>query len=47
MTQETSNKDNADPFKLYKGRFESYASIPEKGRDKNDIFKEIRAILSK
>ncbi len=41
MTQETSNKDNVDPFKPYKGRFKIHASIPEKGRDKDDIFKEL------
>jgi sphinganine-1-phosphate aldolase len=30
-----------DPFKPYKGRFQSYARLPEKGRDKNDIIKEL------
>jgi glutamate/tyrosine decarboxylase-like PLP-dependent enzyme len=41
MTQKAEKKENADPFKPYKGRFESYASIPEKGRDKDDIFEEL------
>jgi len=44
MTQDESNKDNVDPFKPYKGRFESVASIPEKGRDKDDIFNELSAM---
>lgn len=35
---------NIDPFKPYKGRFESYLSIPEEGRDKDDIFKELSTI---
>jgi len=41
MTQNASEKEKVDPFKPYKGRFESYASIPERGRDKDDIFKEL------
>jgi glutamate/tyrosine decarboxylase-like PLP-dependent enzyme len=44
MTQDTPDKENVDPFKPYKGRFESVASIPEKGRDKDDIFKELSAM---
>jgi len=36
-----SEQQNVDPFKPYKGRFESYASIPEKGRAKDDILKEL------
>lgn len=30
-----------DPFKPYKGRFASYSRIPEKGRDRDDIFREL------
>jgi len=30
-----------DPFKPYKGRFASYSRIPEKGRDRDDIYKEL------
>jgi len=30
-----------DPNKPYKARFKSYHSIPKKGRDKEDIFKEL------
>jgi glutamate/tyrosine decarboxylase-like PLP-dependent enzyme len=44
MTQDTHDKENVDPFKPYKGRFESHASIPEKGRDKDDIFNELSAM---
>lgn len=41
MTQNTSEKQSTDPFKPYKGRFENYHSIPYKGRDKEDILKEL------
>jgi glutamate/tyrosine decarboxylase-like PLP-dependent enzyme len=41
MTQNASKKENIDPFKPYKERFESYAALPEKGRDKDDILKEL------
>ncbi len=44
MTQNTSEKENVDPFKPYKGRFEGYAALPEKGRDKDDILKELTAM---
>jgi glutamate/tyrosine decarboxylase-like PLP-dependent enzyme len=30
-----------DPFKPYKGRFESFHSLPEKGRNKETIFEEL------
>jgi sphinganine-1-phosphate aldolase len=33
-----------DPFKPYRGRFQSYERLPEKGRDKDDIFKELSAM---
>jgi glutamate/tyrosine decarboxylase-like PLP-dependent enzyme len=41
MTQDASEKENIDPFKPYKGRFKSYDQIPEQGRDKEDILKEL------
>ncbi len=41
MTQNTSKIEPADPFKPYKGRFKSHDVIPVKGRDKNDIVKEL------
>ena len=30
-----------DSFKPYKDRFQSYHQLPEKGRDKEDIYKEL------
>lgn len=33
-----------DQFKPYRGRFESYHRMPEKGRDKADILKELQTI---
>ena len=33
-----------DPFKPYKGRFESHAQIPSKGRNKSDILNELTQI---
>jgi glutamate/tyrosine decarboxylase-like PLP-dependent enzyme len=41
MSEQTTEKETTDPFKPYKGRFKSYPSIPRKGRDKDDIFKEL------
>ena len=36
-----SEDQNIDPFKPYKGRFESYRKIPENGRDQDDIYREL------
>ncbi len=36
-----SEEPTVDPFKPYKGRFDSYQAIPEKGRNKDDILKEL------
>jgi len=44
MSDETNAKADVDPFKPYKGRFESYARIPEKGRDREDIYRELAAM---
>ncbi len=33
-----------DPFKPYKGRFQSYERLPARGRDKDDILSELRTI---
>jgi glutamate/tyrosine decarboxylase-like PLP-dependent enzyme len=41
MTQDASEKENVDPFKPYRDRFKSYDRIPEKGRDRENIFKEL------
>ncbi len=41
MSEQVTENKNTDPFKPYKGRFESYHSIPPKGRDRDDIFKEL------
>ena len=41
MTQNATKHEPADPFKPYKGRFESYHAIPAEGRDKDDIFNEL------
>ncbi len=41
-----SNDENIpeDPFKPYKGRFKSYHQLPEKGRDRDDIFNELKTM---
>ena len=44
MTQNESENENIDPFKPYKGRFEAYHALPAKGRDKDDIVKELSAM---
>lgn len=41
MSEPSAEKQNVDPFKPYRGRFESYHRLPQKGREKNDIFSEL------
>jgi glutamate/tyrosine decarboxylase-like PLP-dependent enzyme len=41
MPVQSTENENTDPFKPYKGRFKSHTSIPQNGRDKEDIFKEL------
>ena len=38
------NQAVVDPFKPYKGCFESFSSIPQKGRSKDEIYKELSII---
>jgi sphinganine-1-phosphate aldolase len=44
MSQNESEMEPKDPFKPYKGRFESYEAIPEKGRNKDDILNELSVL---
>ncbi len=44
MSDSTVENQNADPFKPYKGRLESYGRLPESGRDKDEIFAELAAM---
>lgn len=41
MKDETKNGASTDPFKPYKGRFHSYDCLPEKGREREDLFREL------
>jgi len=41
MTDQQDDGKPQDPFKPYKGRFETYDRIPEKGRKTDDILEEI------
>jgi glutamate/tyrosine decarboxylase-like PLP-dependent enzyme len=41
MSEQTAAKQNSDPFKPYKGRFKSNARLPAKGRDEDEIYKEL------
>lgn len=41
MSDQKTEEQPVDPNKPYKGRFKSYHTIPEKGRDKKDILKEL------
>ena len=41
MSEQPAKNQIADPFKPYKSRFESFHQLPEKGRDKDRIFKEL------
>jgi glutamate/tyrosine decarboxylase-like PLP-dependent enzyme len=44
MSEQLAEHSNIDPFKPYKGRFESYSRLPEKGRDKEEIYNELFAM---
>ena len=41
MTEQANKTQPADPFKPYKGRLPEYHALPDKGRDKDEIFKEL------
>ena len=41
MTKNRSEIEPIDPMKPYKGRFESHPAIPEKGRSRDDILKDL------
>ena len=41
MPEQSIENENTDPFKPYKGRFKSNTMLPQNGRDKEDIFKEL------
>jgi hypothetical protein len=41
MSEQANETQPVDPFKPYKGRFEVYHALPAKGRDQDDIFKEL------
>jgi len=41
MSSQPEKEQPSDPFKPYKGRFETHSSIPARGRDKGDILKEL------
>ncbi len=41
MSDNEAQDQNPDPFKPYKGRFETYAQIPPEGRDKTEIIGEL------
>jgi sphinganine-1-phosphate aldolase len=42
MVENNDTISNADPFKPYKGRFHIHERIPEKGKDQEEIFKELQ-----
>jgi glutamate/tyrosine decarboxylase-like PLP-dependent enzyme len=41
LAAKKKKEQEVDPNKPYKGRFKSYHSIPKRGRDKDDIYKEL------
>ena len=47
MSDKSQENKPADPFKPYKGIYESYSSIPAKGRTKDSIFDELSTIAAK
>ena len=46
MSDKSDKNQPSDPFKPYKGRFESYSSIPAKGRTKDSILNELATIAA-
>jgi len=46
MTEQKSSEQPVDPFKPYRGRFQSYHRLPVKGRDQDDILKEIQTMAT-
>jgi sphinganine-1-phosphate aldolase len=46
MSNQTAAQQPVDPFKPYKGRFESNVRLPAKGRDQDAIFKELAAMAA-
>jgi glutamate/tyrosine decarboxylase-like PLP-dependent enzyme len=44
MSGPENKKEEVDPFKPYKGRYESYPHLPEAGRDREEIFRELSEI---
>jgi glutamate/tyrosine decarboxylase-like PLP-dependent enzyme len=44
MTEQATDTQSADPFKPYKGRLKEYPALPAKGRDKDDIVRELSAM---
>ena len=41
MSEPENETRPVDPFKPYKGRFEEYQALPARGRDRDDILKEL------
>ncbi len=46
MAEQLNDNQPADPFKPYKGRFETHAVIPETGRAKDDILTELTTMAT-
>lgn len=46
MSNQANEKLEVDPFKPYRGRFESYRRLPAKGRDKESILHELSTMAT-
>jgi len=46
MSEAENSAQPVDPFKPYKGRFEEHSALPAKGRDKDDIVKELSVMAA-
>ncbi len=44
MSEQAKQDQPVDPFKPYKGQYQSYHEMPAKGRDKDDILKELSVV---
>jgi glutamate/tyrosine decarboxylase-like PLP-dependent enzyme len=44
MSEQAKESQPVDPFKPYKGQYESYYKMPAKGRGKDDVLKELSAM---
>jgi len=46
MPETEDSTQQVDPFKPYKGRYQSFSAIPDRGRDKDELFRELSGMAA-